>query len=117
MYPSTIKTVSVKDDPNYGGAHVYHIHNCLGFVNGETRYHETKQEIRFVQVTDAGEIIPGLQTEQVLIMLIDRQQKLNDRFPSPENAGVIEGLEKALAGLKARVDDRLQRGVMGTLTK
>jgi hypothetical protein len=118
VFPSDISTVIVHDeDDAYGGAHKYSFTNCLGFSAGETQYAPSTQTIQFVQKQDDGNVIPGLLSEQLVIALIDRQKKLNARFPSPHSAKAIAGLELFLTAQRERVEERLQRGVMGQLAK
>jgi hypothetical protein len=62
-------------------------------------------------------MVAGLQSEQLLIALIDRHKKLNERFPSREGALAITKMEEALQWLEARVRERTERGVMGDLKK
>jgi hypothetical protein len=116
VFPSNYQTVGVAHDNDiYGGAHHYSFENCLGFANGETVYGGGTQTLQFVHKSDTGVITPGLQSEQVVIALIDRHRKLNNRFPSPENQQMIDGLEMFLAACRARIYDRMNRGVMGDL--
>lgn len=117
VFPSDENTISVMDDDIYGGAHYYAIRNCNGFKNGKTEYVSTEQEIQFVQKWDDGTMIAGLQSEQLALMLIDRQEKLNARFPSQFNDKAIAGLRMFLEAQKEMVEDRISRGVMGDLKK
>jgi hypothetical protein len=118
VYPSQMNTVILhEEDDVYGGAHCYSFTNCLGFAGGETQYTDSTQTIQFVQKLDDGRIIPGLQSEQIVIALIDRQKKLNARFPSSHSEKAIRGLETFLEAQRERVEERLQRGVMGDLKK
>ncbi len=118
VYPSNYPTVGVAHDNDiYGGAHHYTFENCLGFANGETQYGGGSQTLQFVHKADDGTITAGLQSEQVVIALIDRHRKLNNRFPSQQNERMIEGLEIFLSCCKERIDDRINRGVMGDLKK
>jgi hypothetical protein len=119
VFPSEIKTISVKDDKEYGGAHQYEIQECLGFVPEKqaTAYTNTTQRIRFVSKADDGSMTPGLQSEQLVLMLLDRTQKLNARFPSEQNAKMMAGLQMFLDAAKERVAERMDRGVMGELKK
>lgn len=118
VFPSEEKTIRVLEDDIYGGAHNYIIKNCLGFNDGKTQYdNEDEQFINFVKKTDDGKIIPGLQSEQLVHVLLDRCQKLNARFPSAQNEKMIAGLQMFLDACKERVQDRLDRGVMGELKK
>lgn len=117
VFPSEEKTIQVIHDEVYGGAHCYIIRECLGFNNGKTEYNDDAQVIRFVQKMDDGTVIPGLQSEQVILALIDRHKKLNARFPSAQNEKMIRGLEMFLEASRERVEDRMNRGVMGDLKK
>lgn len=117
VYPTNEVSVRVENDAIYGGAHKYEMKNCVGFVDGETKYEGGTQEIQFVQKNDDGTIIPGLQSEQLLIMLIDRHTKLNNRFSSRSGALAITKMEEALHWLEDRVRERIERDVMGELKK
>jgi hypothetical protein len=118
VFPSNIQTVICHDDNDvYGGAHKYSFTNCLGFSNGQTEYAPSTQTIHFVQKLDDGTVIPGLQSEQLVIALIDRQKKLNARFPSAHSDKAIKGLEMFLEAQRERVEERINRGVMGDLKK
>lgn len=117
VFPSDIKTITVADDPIYGGAHLYTFSNCLGFTDGKTQYTDSTQSIQFVQKADDGSITPGLQSEQIVLALIDRQKKLNARFPSPQSDKAIAGLQMFLDAQRERVESRMARGVMGDLKK
>lgn len=117
VYPSDEPTISVVDDATYGGAHCYAIRECLGFDDGKTLYTETRQFIRFVRKNNHGTMIPGLQSEQLVLALLDRHEKLNARFPSEQNAKMIAGLRMFLKACEERVKNRMERGVMGELKK
>lgn len=119
VFPSDEKTIMVHDDDIYGGAHNYTIKNCLGFNDGKTQYDNdgSEQVINFVRKTDDGKIVPGLQSEQLVHVILDRCRKLNARFPSAQNEKMITGLEMFLDACRERVQDRLDRGVMGELKK
>ena len=116
-YPSDEPAISVADDTTYGGAHCYVIRECLGFNDGKTQYIETEQVIRFVQKNDDGSMIPGLQSEQLVLALLDRHEKLNARFPSEQSVKMIAGLRMFLEACEERVRNRMERGVMGELKK
>lgn len=103
------------DDENYEGAHLYSIRDCKGFNNGQTQYAKSFHDIQFVRKNDNGSIIPGLQSEQLVLVLLDRHKKLNARFPSTQNAKMIEGLQMFLDACRERVEERMNRGVMGEL--
>lgn len=117
VFPSVEKTIQAVYDEQYGGAHCYVIRECLGFADGRTSYVNSAQVIQFIQKLDDGTVIPGLQSEQLVLALIDRHRKLNARFPSPQNEKMIHGLEMFLEASRERVEDRMNRGVMGDLKK
>lgn len=117
VFPSEVKTITVQDDDIYGGAHEYQIANCLGFNNGQTEYDASTQTIQFVKKNDDGSMVPGLQSEQLAYVMLDRAQKLNARFPSAQNEKMIAGLQMFLDACRERVEDRMNRGVMGDLKK
>jgi hypothetical protein len=112
VYPSNAQTIIAF------GAHEYDFVNCMGFENGETKYVQGEiQTIRFIKTNDDGTIVHGLQSEQLVIALMDRHKKLNQLFPSPQNEKMLAGLQLFLDACKERVDDRIGRGVMGELKK
>lgn len=118
VYPSSEKTILVAVDEDYGGAHHYSFVNSLGHQDGEPKYdNDSGQSIQFVQKNLDGSMTPGVQSEQLLIALIDRHKKLNNKFPSREGALAITKMEEALHWLEARVKERVERGVMGELKK
>lgn len=117
VFPSKEKTISVENDPIYGGAHKYEIRNSLGFEKLEAVYNDEITTLQFVQKNDDGSVVSGVQSEQLVLAVLDRTKKLNDRFPSEYNARMIEGLNIFLQACKDRVEDRINRGVMGKLSK
>lgn len=118
VFPANQPTIRVQADNNYGtGAHRYVFDNCVGFKDGQTAYIGTLQCIQFVQKNDDGTIIPGLQSEQIVLALIDRQTKLNARFPSAHSDKMLAGLNMFIEACKERVQERMARGVMGNLAK
>lgn len=117
VFPSEEKTIQVVNDPAYGGAHCYIMRECLGFSDGRTSYVNSEQVIQFIQKLDDGSVIPGIQSEQLVLALLDRHRKLNERFPSSQNEKMIRGLEMFLEASRERVEDRMKRGVMGDLKK
>ena len=116
VYPSEVESFSVEDDEIYGGAHKYTFKNCLGFSEGETKYENTEQTIQFVK-KEGDTIIPGLQNEQLILAIRDRINKMNDIYPSKFNKIQIEALDMFLMACELRIDDRIERGVMGELKK
>lgn len=117
VYPSTVSTIEVDKNDGYEGAHKYRVRLCEGFVDGATKYNSKQTTLQFVQKNEDGTVIPGLQSEQLALILLDRVQKMNEKFPCEENKQQIEGLEMYLAACKARVENRINRGVMGNLEK
>lgn len=117
VFPSTHDSIFVEDDYPLSGAHDYMAQESLGFKNGEALYSPSFQTIRFVKKLEDGTIIPGLQSEQLALILIDRHKKLNDRFPSDQNQKMVDGLEMFLEACRERVEDRINRNVMGKLKK
>ena len=117
VFPSEHPTISVENDEIYGGAHKYEIQNSIGFNNGKADYVDSSQVIQFVQKNDDGEMIPGVQSEQLAYVLLDRCIKLNNRFPSSHNEKMISGLNTFIEACKERVQERIDRGVMGQLQK
>lgn len=120
VFPSNVQSISVTVDDEYGGAHEYHFVGSLGFNDGKAEYDHNAsgmQTIRFVKKESDGTMSSGLQSEQLLIALIDRHQKLNAKYPSREGSLAITKMEEALHWLEARVRERIDRGVMGELKK
>jgi hypothetical protein len=111
--------MAVLQDDTYGGAHKYYITNCLGHNNGVTEYTEGEgQVIQFIEKpADGSPVIPGVQSEQLVLLLIDRTERLNAKFPCEENLEMIECLKGFLAVSKKRVENRVARDVMGKLEK
>ena len=117
VFPDIRPTVAVREDDEYGGAHEYQFQNSKGFNNGKAEYDDSFQRINFVKKESDGSMTPGIQSEQLMIALIDRHKKLNDKYPSREGALAITKMEEALQWLEARVKERIRRGVMGQLKK
>lgn len=118
VFPSEEKTILVEKDADYGGAHRYSFINSLGFSDGKAQYDfKGMQTIQFVQKNVDGSMTPGVQSEQLVIALLDRTKKLNDKFPSEQNEKMMQGLQMFLDACKERIEDRVKRGVMGNLKK
>lgn len=119
VFPSKTRTVcAMNASDEYGGAHKYEFLNSDGFANGEAQYHPTTQSITFVHKDpETGRMTPGLQSEQLVIALIDRTQKLDAKYPSPQSGKMIQGLQMYLDACRERIEDRMSRGVMGELKK
>jgi hypothetical protein len=117
VFPSEEQTIFVEDNDGYGGAHNYSAKTSLGFNKGVAEYTENEINLRFVQKKDDGSMVDGLQSEQLVYILIDRTNKLNAKYPSGFNEEMLKGLNIYLDACKARIEDRLSRGVMGELKK
>ena len=74
-------------------------------------------ELTVIQKNDDGSIVPGVQSEQLVYVLLDRHEKLNARFPSAQNEKMIAGLRMFIEACEERVKERIERGVMGELKK
>lgn len=107
VYPSLEPTIEVIPDD---GAKM-----CAGFVNGKTKYVDATDTIQFVHKHEDGTVTPGWQSEQLALILLDRVKKLNEKFPCEQNAKQVAALEAYLDACKERIDDRLNRNVMGDL--
>ena len=119
VYPSGDRTILIDGtEDEYGGAHLYHASHCLGFKDGKTVYDfEHQTTIQFVRKISDTEVIGGLQSEQLVLILLDRHEKLNAKYPSLQYDKMKRGLEMFLEACKERVNERLSRGVMGELKK
>lgn len=121
VFPSNEKTI--KPDLQGLSAHVYRIRRCMGFVNGKTKYTPKDKPVghftilRFVEKNERGGVTPGLQNEQLIIVLKDRIKKLDAKFPHSENQNMLKALDDFLEASKRRVQERMDRGVMGELKK
>ena len=91
----------------------------MGF-DSETQkpvYLDQETDVSFVYKANNDKMRPGLQSEQLALILMDRCVKLNSRFPSSQNEKMIAGLHMFLDACKERIEDRMNRGVMGQLNK
>lgn len=118
VFPSPLPTIGVWPD-DYDGAHKYILINSLGFSEGEAKYDIAGPAtvIQFVHKKLDGEVIPGLQSEQLAIILKDRVEKLGAKFPHPQMEKMIAGLDMFLEACRERIEDRMKRDVMGDLKK
>lgn len=115
VYPNDVPSIFISEEPDeYGGAHEYTFINSLGFEDGKAIYDKSRTNIQFVKKTKI-ETVPGIQSEQLIIALIDRHKKLNAKYPSAFSDKMIAGLQMFLDACKERVDERMSRGVMGQL--
>lgn len=116
VFPSIVKTIFVEEDDIYGGAHDYNIYLCSGFQNDDTTYLQWGNiNIPFVKREEDGSFTPGVQSEQLVYVLLDRAIKLNNRFPSIHNEKMIERLSMFLEACEDRIKDRIGRNIMGEL--
>lgn len=115
VYPSKVETIEVIPDDGFNGAYRYRAQMCAGFVNGKTKYVDTTDTIQFVHKKEDGSIVPGWQSEQLALILLDRVKKMNEKFPCEQNDKQVIALEAYLEACRERIDDRLDRGVMGDL--
>ena len=95
--------------------HVYELKDFEG---------DTSQTLNFIKKepisdgsTELKTVMNGTTNEEVLLVLIDRIQTLNAKFPSRENSIVITKLEESLMWLQKRTVDRKARGVEGKQIK
>ena len=118
VYPSNESTIEVIPD-DYGGAHYYRAKMSMGYDPKKKKniYIDKTDTIKFVHKGLDGTYQPGWQSEQLALILLDRVKKLNEKFPSEYNEKQIEGLQIYLDACKARIEDRLERGVFGELKK
>lgn len=118
VFPSEKKTVAVHDyDNEYGGAHKYTFINSLGYRNGKSKYDDSVQTIQFAKLDHDGTVTPGVQDEQLIIAMIDRHEKFQKLYPSEENVQIIILLYNILNLKRKRIEDRIERDVMGELKK
>lgn len=115
VFPSTENTiVSIKTDDKFNGAHNYEVKPMLRYEPGVgAAYGLEGMPVTFVKKNDDGTWQPGLQSEQLLLLLIDRHVKMSAVFPSPQDDHFLSFLNSALNVLAMRVQDRTRRGVMG----
>lgn len=117
VYPSVEPTIEVIPTDGYDGAYRYRAKMCTGFdknLNTST-YVDKTDTIQFVQKNEDGTVIPGWQSEQLALILLDRVKKLNAKYPSEYNEKQIEGLTMYLDACRERIIDRMDRNVMGEL--
>lgn len=118
VFPSEKTTVWMSGPlDEYGGAHSYRLQNSLGFNDGEAQYADSFQDIEFVKKLHDGTMQAGAQSEQLVLILLDRAVKLNSVYPSAQNEKMVFHLNGFLDACGERVQERIDRGVMGQLTK
>lgn len=102
--------IAAVDEPGPGGAsHHYEI-----VVVTPTGPRNTRILFQKGPIQEEG--VNGLSNEALLTVVIDRLRGFQSgKFACEENAQSLSKLEEALAVLKKRTSDRIQRGVEGTL--
>lgn len=94
-------------------------------LEGHTKYgvdnldSNSFQEIQFIEKAENPDgtfstVKDGTTNEEVLLVLIDRLQKLNAKNPCRENSLAITKLEESLMWLNKRTQNRVERGVENT---
>ena len=117
VFPSTEQTiVALPTDDKFKGAHNYEIKPMLRYENGAV-YGLEGMPLTFVKRNDDGSWQPGVQSEQLLLALMDRHEKLNNVFPTEVHDEFMAHLAGALECLERRVRERTERGVMGQSVK
>ena len=121
IYPSDQKTIYVSNtEDEYGGAHSYSVKYAAKF-NEQTKqidYNLGKAvKLDFLKKNEDGSWNEGLQSEQLLLVLINRHEKLNAKFPSKDGSRAITHMKKALWYLEKRTKEREGRKVVGELKK
>lgn len=118
VFPSEETSITVLNtDDEYGGCHTYSVKGSLGFNNGKAEYSKNEHIIQFVRKNTDGSMIDGFQNEQLYYICADRLIKMNTKYPDPRNEQMLEHLNALLVLCKERVQDRINRNVMGELKK
>lgn len=117
VYPSKTETIENLNNDDYNGAHRYRVRLAKGYNPSRKRveYSDKKLVIQFVQKNEDGSVIPGLQDEQLILIMMDRLQKLDAKFHSDTITKKMKALQDYLDACKERIDERLNRGVFGEL--
>ena len=89
-----------------------HVYNIFHQPDHETSINiDTFIQFQHGPIKEVG--VTGVTSEALLVVLLDRTQVLDERFPCQENKEAIEHLQKALAAFNNRTKDRQSRGVEG----
>ena len=115
VFPSSLNTIQVVNDEKYNGAHKYIIQNSRGYNNGRAEYDDSYTKLNFIKINEDGTIIPGVQDEQLILIMLDRAKKLNAVYPSKWNNIKVNALNIALDACKGRVKGRIADNIMGEL--
>jgi hypothetical protein len=92
--------------------HTYKVSNFEKPNNGQVIQFIHKEPIVEGQ-PELKTIADGTTTEELLLVLIDRTNFLNKKFPCRENSIAITKLDEALLWLNKRTEDRKKRKVEG----
>ena len=116
VYPSNVETIEFMND-DFNGAHRYRIKLSKGYNQTKKRvdYSDKKLVIQFIQKNADGSVIPGLQDEQLILVMMDRLKKLDAKYHSDTVTKKMKALQDYLDACKERIDERLGRGVYGEL--
>ena len=125
-----LNTVYATDDPGPGGAnHTYIIcrndkNHCIEYPdNGSAEIHTEPDAILTTIQMQCGprkdpESIHGVLDTDLLEIVRDRLKAFqNGKFACDENAHALSHIEEALLWMNKRVEDRIERNVLGTNEK
>ena len=73
VFPSSLNTIQVVNDEKYNGAHKYIIQNSRGYNNDRAEYDDSYTKLNFIQKNEDGTIIPGVQDEQLILIMLDSE--------------------------------------------
>lgn len=101
------------DEPGAGGAcHEYQVYP----VDGQNALAFATVSFQNGAIKESG--VNGCYNEDLIAIVIDRLQGFQSgKFTCGENEDALYHLNKALEYLRSRTDDRIKRGVEGTLVK
>lgn len=121
VFPSTLQTISVVEDPKYGSAHTYFVLPLHETIKHNDKYTPVYADdvitIQFVQRLEDGQWISGIQDEQLAYIMLDRTKKLNEKSPSAWNKIKIKALELFLYACKFRIKERIANNKFTQLVK
>lgn len=117
VFPSTERTiVSLPQGDSFNGAHNYSIKPMLRYENGAVCGLEGMPLTFVKQVPLEGGGVrwqAGVQSEQLLLVLLDRHEKMNAVFASDVHDEFMGHIAGALECLERRFRNRMDRGVAG----
>ena len=116
VYPSNVETIEFMND-DFNGAHRYRIKLSRGYNQTKKRvdYSDKKTVIQFIQKNADGSVIPGLQDEQLILVMMDRLKKLDAKFHSDTVTKKMKALQDYLDACKERFDERREKGITNVL--